>query len=144
MKKCNFNFLHDEPNLNDIEQFAIQLITKYEVQFKKLRLLNNKILLFYNKDEYIKLTKSHKVIVTNLINDVIDFFPQLSKIPHIVFIHGSFAKTLNRINSDIDLNILYPNQFKNKILPIEEIICIKLFKIVERNLTKVKCQLIYI
>ena len=49
---------------------------------------------------------------------------------HIVFIHGSFAKTLNRINSDIDLNILYPNNFKSEILPIEEIISIILQKVV--------------
>lgn len=130
MQKCNFNYLHNEPNLNDIENFIIQLINKYNVHLKKLHLLNEENLLSYNKNEYIKLIKAHKDIIIEIINDVIGFFPQLSQIPNIVFIHGSFAKTLNRINSDIDLNILYPNQFKNEILPIEEIISVILQKVV--------------
>ncbi len=100
------------------------------MQFKNLYLLNDKNLLIYNKNEYIKLIKAHKDIVIKLISDTIAFFSHLSKIPHIVFIHGSFAKTLNRINSDIDLNILYPNQFKNEILPIEEMISIILQKVI--------------
>ena len=93
-------------------------------------MLNSKVLLSYDKDKYIELIKKHKNNVLSLIKEVINFFPQLSNVPHIVFIHGSFAKTLNRINSDIDLNILYPNNFKSEILPIEEIISIILQKVV--------------
>lgn len=130
MEKCNFNYLYNEPNLNDIENFIIQLIKKYNIHFKNLQILNEKILLSYNKDEYITLIKTHKKIIIRIIKEVIGFFPQLSHIPHIVFIHGSFAKTLNRLNSDIDLNILYPNKFKNEVLPLEEIISIILQKVI--------------
>lgn len=130
LKKCNFDYLFNTPNIEDIETFINQLTNKYIFELKKIELLNSKILLSYDKDKYIELIKKHKNIVLSLIKEVINFFPQLSNVPHIVFIHGSFAKTLNRINSDIDLNILYPNNFKSEILPIEEIISIILQKVV--------------
>lgn len=130
MKKCNFDYLFDTPNIENIELFINQLTNKYIFELKKIELLNSKILLRYDKDKYIELIKKHKNIVLSLIKEVINFFPQLSNVPHVVFIHGSFAKTLNRINSDIDLNILYPNNFKNELLPIEEIISIILQKVV--------------
>ena len=130
MKKCNFDYLFDTPNIENIELFINQLTNKYIFELKKIELLNSKILLRYDKDKYIELIKKHKNIVLSLIKEVINFFPQLSNVPHIVFIHGSFAKTLNRINSDIDLNILYPNNFKSELLPIEEIISIILQKVV--------------
>ena len=130
MKKCNFDYLFNTPNIEDIETFINQLTNKYIFELKKIELLNSKILLSYDKDKYIELIKKHKNIVLSLIKEVINFFPQLSNVPHIVFIHGSFAKTLNRINSDIDLNILYPNNFKSEILPIEEIISLILQKVV--------------
>ena len=114
----------------DIETFINQLTNNYIFEFKNLELLNNKILLKYDKDKHIELIKKHKNIILSLIKEVINFFPQLSNVPHIVFIHGSFAKSLNRMNSDIDLNILYPNNFKKEILPIEEIVSIILQKVV--------------
>lgn len=112
MKKCNFDYFFNTPNIEDIENFINQLSNKYIIELKKLELLNSKILLCYDKDKYIVLIKKQKNIVLSLIKEVINFFPQLSNVPYIVFMHGSFAKTLNRINSDIDLNILYPNNFK--------------------------------
>lgn len=130
LKKCNFDYLFDTPNIENIETFINKLTNNYIFELKNFELLNSKILLSYDKDKYIELIKKHKNIILSLIKEVISFFPQLSNVPHVVFIHGSFAKNLNRMNSDIDLNILYPNNFKREILPIEEMISIILHKVV--------------
>lgn len=129
MEKCNFNYLCNQPTLDDIKKLIIQLNEKYSPQFRNIKALSDKVLLNYDKDCYVELIKGHKKIVLSLIDDVINFFPQFSNIPHIIFIHGSFSKSLNRINSDVDLNILYPNSMKDIILPIEEIITIIIQKV---------------
>ncbi len=129
LNKCNFDYLYDTPDINDIENFINKLTNKYKSELKSIELLNSNILLNYDKAQYIELIKKHKKTIMLLIKDIIDFFPQLSNVPHIVFIHGSFAKELNRMNSDVDLDILYPNEFKKYILPIEEIISIILQKV---------------
>jgi hypothetical protein len=74
--------------------------------------------------------KDYKQLIIKIILDVLKLFPQLEKIPHTTFMHGSFAKTINRFESDIDLNILYPNNFKELVLPMEELISVALTEIV--------------
>ena len=76
MKKCNFDYLFNTPNIEDIETFINQLTNKYIFELKKIELLNSKILLSYDKDKYIELIKKHKNIVLSLIKEVINFFPQ--------------------------------------------------------------------
>lgn len=142
--ECNFNYLYDSPSAMELDFLINKLTNKYRPMFIKFKKINNKILLKFNKERYIELTKKYKASVIKLIKDVIDFFPQLSSIPHIVFIHGSFAKTLNRINSDIDLNILYPNKYKKLIIPIEELITIILQNVMEYDgRDKIHTMMIY-
>lgn len=130
IEKCKFYYQYNKPTIDEINSFIRNIKKKYTNELVKIEKLNNENLLNYNLKKTIYLIKYHKKIITDIIKEVVAFFPQISKIPHIIFIHGSFAKNLNRFKSDIDLNILYPNQFKNKILPIEELISIILQKII--------------
>lgn len=144
MNKCNFNYLYSKPNYAEIDMFIIYLTNKYKNELQTINLVSNNILLNYNQDNFINLIKQHKQIVIDIIKEVISFFKELDNIPHTIFIHGSFAKSLNRINSDIDLNILYPNKFKKEILPIEELISIILQKVLNYSgRDKIHTMMIY-
>ena len=74
LKKCNFDYLFDTPNIEDIEIFINQLTNKYIFELRKFELLNSKILLSYDRDKYIELIKKHKNIVLSLIKEVINSY----------------------------------------------------------------------
>lgn len=106
---------------------------------------NDLLLKKYNENLYINFMQSYKKFVIKIIYDVLDIFPKLKKVPHMVFLHGSFSKSTNRFFSDIDISILYPNIYKNKLLSIEELISIAIMKILHlKNRDRVHTIMLYL
>lgn len=140
-----FCYLSETPSYDEIINSIGVLENKYEKRLENFNTINFECLKTFNEPKYIELIKDYKKIVLEIINDVISLFPRLNKIPHIVFLHGSFAKTINRMSSDIDLNILYSNKYKEILLPIEELISIAIYKILGYSgREKVHTMMIYL
>jgi len=70
-----------------------------------------------------------KKLDINVIKKVCSFFKELRKNNAIIFLHGSYAKGLNRWNSDIDLNILYQDESTYEQSILEELVNVLLYYI---------------
>ena len=112
------------------------IITKNEKIYKKYNdkktILKNKystLLLNYNYKDYNKLMKKKRKLDIKYINKIINIFKYNLKNKIICFLHGSYARNLNRWNSDIDLNILYSNLYRKEFLVIEEFIAALIYKL---------------
>lgn len=98
---------------------------------KKHRNLQNSLLHNYNQKEFVYLMNYKRDYFLALVRRIIDFFPQFNCIPYIAFFHGSYGRNISRFGSDMDLNILFDNDFINVMKPINELICSMLYQIVK-------------
>lgn len=130
MKSREFYYQLSRPTYNEFVSALKRLKQKYCQSLYFYKKINNELLQKYNKETQIKLMKEYKKLIIKIILDVLKLFPQLEKLPHTTFMHGSFAKSINRFESDIDLNILYSNIYKSLMLPLEELISLALTDII--------------
>lgn len=130
MKQKEFYYKFEHPTYDEFIFNLESLKKKYSQQILIYKFINDEILQRYDTEKQVKIMKEYKRLIIKIILDVLKLFPQLEKIPHTTFMHGSFAKTINRFESDIDLNILYSNIYKDMVLPIEELISVALTEIV--------------
>ncbi len=93
---------------------------------KKKKLLLEK----YNREDFIYLINLKRNYFTDLIKRLIKFFPQFESIPYIAFYHGSYGRGISRYGSDMDLNILFDNDFIDVMKPVNELICVMIYQIV--------------
>ncbi len=113
------------------------VIKKIDDEKKKFCLFekdyNNKkkvLLKEYRQDDFIHLINLKRDYFTGLIKRLIKFFPQFDSIPYTVFYHGSYGRGISRYGSDMDLNILFDNDFVDIMKPINELICAMIYQIV--------------
>jgi predicted nucleotidyltransferase len=108
-----------------------ELFTKYKSEIKNIDEVFTHILfkenISVNEIELIRNKK--KQILVEAIGTMLSWFPQLNELPVIVFLFGSYARNSNRCYSDIDLSFVYPDEYFEALLPIEEIICLCLSKL---------------
>lgn len=130
MKQKEFYYRFEYPTYNEFIFNIKNLKQKYSQQILTYKSINDEMLQKYDKEKQVNIMREYKQLIIKIIFDILNIFPQLEKIPHTIFMHGSFAKTINRLESDIDLNLLYPNAFKDLVLPIEELISVALTEIV--------------
>lgn len=84
----------------------------------------------YNQGDFIHLINLKRDYFTCLIKRLINFFPQFDNIPYIAFYHGSYGRGISRFGSDMDLNILFDNDFIDVMKPVDELICAMIYQIV--------------
>lgn len=88
----------------------------------------------YSKFEKIKF---HNQLVNKIISEVLNSFDILNKYKVCAFLTGSFARTTNKINSDLDLLFCYENKYRKKLFIYEEIIFYILFSVFGTNRGKI-------
>ena len=112
-----------------IEKIAIE--RKAFLSFEKeYQILKKALLKEYNRDNFIYLMNLKRDYFTDLVKRLIGFFPQFVSIPYIVFYHGSYGRGVSRYGSDMDLNILFDNEFISLMQPINELFCAMIYQIV--------------
>lgn len=114
-------------------QKIIKKYKKIKIEYKKekakLQIKYNYALIDYNYINYEKILYQKNKLDLKYIKKVIKIFKPILKNKVTIFLHGSYARNLNRWNSDIDLNILYKNELKDKFLVVEELIQVLLYKL---------------
>ena len=118
-------FEFDNPSYNSIIKFYKELMNEYHTKVQQINTnlydISNKKSLYNNIKKYNKTLLERKTLLFSLIRKNIDFFDILKKIPMTVYLNGSYARNSSRVNSDIDLNFMYPNKYIKKLLPVEDI-----------------------
>lgn len=115
----------DNPSYNNIIKFYKKLINEYHAKVQKINAnlydISKKESTYNNIKNYNKILTERKQLLFSLIRKNVDFFEIMKKIPMTVYLNGSYARNSSRVNSDIDLNFVYPNKYIKKLLPIEDI-----------------------
>ena len=118
------------PSYDDVIKKISEEREKF-VYFEKDYDKKKKVLLEeYNQEGFIYLINLKRDYFTDLVKRIIKFFPQFDNIPYIVFYHGSYGRGISRYGSDMDLNILFDNEFIDVMKPIDELICAMIYQIV--------------
>lgn len=118
------------PSYDDVIKKISEEREKF-VYFEKDYDKKKKVLLEeYNQEGFIYLINLKRDYFTDLVKRIIKFFPQFDNIPYIVFYHGSYGRGISRYGSDMDLNILFDNDFIDVMKPINELICAMIYQIV--------------
>lgn len=119
----------EKPSYNYIITKSEKLSKKYNYKKRILKKEYSYLLLNYNCKNYNILMKKKRKLDIKYINKIINIFKYKLKNKIICFLHGSYARNLNRWNSDIDLNILYSNKYRKEFLVIEEFIAALIYKL---------------
>ncbi|MEN8905429.1 MAG: nucleotidyltransferase domain-containing protein [Clostridiales bacterium] len=121
------------PDYKRLQHNIEQLFEKYKLHLENIDKEFVKIIFSKNVSiEEIELIRDKKKqLLEEVIKNMINWFPKLKNIPIMIFLFGSYGRNSNRRYSDIDLNFVYPDEYIEEILPIEEIICICLANLFE-------------
>lgn len=119
-------FKFESPTYSDIVLFYRKLFARYNKKIKKvndnLYDITTKKNDFNNITTYRNVLAKRKQLLLDLIKENINYFESLKSMPITIYLNGSFARNNSRVNSDIDLNFMYPNKYIKKFLPLEEVI----------------------
>lgn len=94
------------------------------------------------KNQNIDIIKKHSDLIKKIIYDVIKEFEIINKYDICIFLTGSFARCTNKKNSDIDLQFVYNQKYKNKIFKYEEMIYYIIGEILELNRSSIHSMLV--
>lgn len=123
----HFNYLY--PSFNELNMIVTKMKLDYETETQEVFVIYKKLLQSFDEELYYKMSYLQKDIIIKYIKRILDIFPQLKNIPISIFLHGSFSKGLNRRYSDIDLNFIYPEKYKSKLFPVEELIALMITEV---------------
>jgi predicted nucleotidyltransferase len=121
------------PNYPVLTRNMEKLFGRYSVEIQVVDkallelVFNNRIAV----EEIEKLRGQKKQILVDVINEMINWFPQFRQYPVMVYLFGSYGRNSNRLYSDIDLNFYYPDKYFKEMLPVEEFFCICLYRLFE-------------
>lgn len=124
------------PNIENIINKVNKIKKNYNEQFQEVNIIYQRLLYNFNLEMYYKFNTLHRQLILEYTKRIIDIFPQLKNIEISIFFHGSFAKGTNRMYSDIDLNFIYPEKYKQDLFAVEELISLiicEVFKIGSRD-----------
>ena len=122
MKKYSIYYNFENPTYEQIKKKQKELKAKISYDYNDLIEKYNLLLYSFNANDFQNLILESKKILLRYLEEIFKIFPQLQIIPISIFLNGSYAKEFNRPHSDIDINFVYPDKYKNDIFPIEEII----------------------
>ena len=125
----HFNYLY--PSFNELNMIVTKIKLDYEIETQEVFVIYKKLLQSFDEELYYKMSYLQKDIIIKYIKRILDIFPQLKNIPISIFLHGSFSKGLNRRYSDIDLNFIYPEKYKSKLFPVEELIALMITEVLD-------------
>ena len=103
------------PSYSLIEDKVKKLKIKYDEELKCIEKKYNKFINKFNEKEYYQINIFRRRLLLKYTKKILDIFPQLKEFQVSVFLHGSFAKGTNRWYSDVDLNFVYPEYYKEKL-----------------------------
>jgi len=139
---CHFNFY----DINQYDNYTINLNkNEYKKMENCIELLrnkySNKIQDLFQKEKNnmskfeFKTQKNfiieHKKILLDIINDVLEIYNEELKGLSVVFLSGSFARSTNKMSSDVDLHFFYNHNSYNYIY--EEIVSYIISRILKKN-----------
>ena len=119
-------FKFESPTYSDIVSFYRKLFVQYNKKVKKvndnLYNITTKKIDLNNITAYKNVLVKRKQLLLDLIKENVNYFENLRNIPITIYLNGSYARNSSRVNSDIDLNFMYPNKYIKKFLPLEDVI----------------------
>lgn len=101
----------------------------YQDKMKEINFLYQELLQTKDYSQTFKIIKKHNDVVVELIRQVISYF-NFQELDIAIYLSNSFARETNLIDSDIDLNFMYEDLEKGKIL--EELISDILSKVMSK------------
>ena len=93
---------------------------EYSKGFLKLKEDYVSILKNYNYDDMRKIMDTHNKLICNTIKEVLSYYSELNNINTLIILTGSLARKTNLLYSDVDINIMYDNKYRDKYLQIED------------------------
>lgn len=127
----NNSYLFLKPSYNEFNDMVNKLYQKYDVKYINLYKSYEKIIKNYDKKSYISLMNKKRNLDIRYIKKIIKLFkPVIKENDNLLFWHGSYSKSLNRWNSDIDINLLFKDN-KNDYKMVEELICCAIYKVLK-------------
>lgn len=129
MFKNIINFNYSCPSFEEFNRMINKIKLDYQLEIQKVYVLYKKLLQNFNEELFYKMSCLQKDITIKYITRLLDVFPQLNQVPISVFLHGSFSKGTNRRYSDIDLNFVYPEKYKDSLFPVEELISLAIIEV---------------
>lgn len=118
-----------KPSYEDITETIKLLSKEYKKEISYIDKLYSDILYSCDNVDLKEQISKRKEILIKYVEKILDIFPQFRQIPVSVFFHGSYAKGLNRKYSDVDINFIYPEKYKQKMFPIEELVSVMICKV---------------
>ena len=107
-------------NVN-IDKIVLEINNKYLNKLLNLKKNFEKISYKFNNQNIKNIMNEQRLLIKNIIIDIANYFDILKKADFIV-LNGSYARCTNTLYSDIDLNIMYKDKYKDDIFPVELII----------------------
>lgn len=105
-------------NISKEDIISFILITKYGDALREIKkeYVNCSKGLFENR--LLNNMYDNEKIVISLVKDIIFYYDEL-KLCNIIFLNGSFSRCTPTYSSDVDINLIYENDHRDKIFPIE-------------------------
>lgn len=116
--KTNNNFKNYKYSKNYAYSIINNLKEKYSFELNKVKREYEFISMKYNKSKMRKCMDNQKKLIIDIINDVINYYPDLKK-SDFIMLNGSYSRCTNIFTSDLDFNILYNDKYKKLLFPIE-------------------------
>ncbi len=139
-----FKYNYEYPTFDNLSLFIDENRALYAIRKNELEYTYNEILKSFDLTKYVGLIEEKRNLDFYFLKRIIEFFwPVIKDKSPVVFLHGSYAKGVNRWLSDIDLNILFING-ENDIV-IEELICaiiVRIFGLSGRD--KIHTMMLYV
>ena len=105
----------------------INLIKKekhnFDIKYSELQKMYEICLKKYEKNDMKEIMLKHNKLLKETVLNLLRYYPEFQEVKSMIIFTGSIARNTNLLYSDIDINIIYDNKYREKLLQQEDKFC---------------------
>lgn len=135
--------LNNKPILLKEDILVAILKSKYSNELEKIKREYYSLSIYNNGTRLLSNMRKHQDLIICLLHDVLSFFTE-TRLCDCIFLNGSFSRLTCTYSSDVDLNLIYDDKYKDMLFPIELKINYVLSKLLNfRGCDRVHTMMVY-